>query len=47
MTECAVELAVQAEGMTRAFKNKVALDTVNLVVPTGTVCGAHSVVPDS
>jgi ABC-2 type transport system ATP-binding protein len=34
-----MELAVQAEGLTKAFKNKIALDAVDLVVPAGTVCG--------
>jgi ABC-2 type transport system ATP-binding protein len=34
-----MKLAVQAEGLTKAFKNKIALDAVDLVVPAGTVCG--------
>jgi ABC-2 type transport system ATP-binding protein len=34
-----MELAVQAEGLTKVFKNKIALDAVDLVVPAGTVCG--------
>jgi ABC-2 type transport system ATP-binding protein len=34
-----VDLAVRAEGLTKRFKNKTALDAVDLVVPAGTVCG--------
>jgi len=34
-----VDLAVEAEGLTKSFKKKIALDAVDLVVPTGTVCG--------
>ena len=34
-----MDLAVEAEGLTKSFKKKIALDAVDLVVPTGTVCG--------
>src|SRR5262250_313784 len=31
--------AVEASGLTKRFKAKVALDAVDLVVPAGTICG--------
>jgi ABC-2 type transport system ATP-binding protein len=34
-----MDLAVQVEGLTKSFKNKLALDRVDLVVPAGTICG--------
>jgi len=35
----AVDRAVEASGLTRHFRAKVALDGVDLVVPAGTICG--------